>query len=257
MDGLETLLNLAFLTVLLAVLSYGLFFLVKKPVFAKACAAMLAVCMVIGIVYLAWRGLRMGYFPFSNQFESLLVLLVLSIGLILFLYIRLERGQEVLLPAVIWAALGFAALSLLDRGMRPLMPALRSNWLFFHVFSSMLAYAAFAVAGIWSAVLLAQRAVAKSEAHLLQLARLGFGLLTIGIVTGSVWADRAWGRFWSWDPKETWSLITWMVYALAIHLHLRGWGRKKLAWMLIFGLLAVFFTYFGVNYLLGGLHSYA
>lgn len=257
MAVMETFLNLAFLSALLALIAYALFFLFKKGIFAAACVALLGLCMAAGLVYLAWRGLRAGHFPLSNQFESLLVLLVLSDGLILYLYFSLKRRREILLPAVIWMAAGFAALSLLDSGMRPLMPALRSNWLFFHVLSSMMAYAAFSVAGVWAAVLLARRKEGEYAPHLLRLARLGFALLTIGIVTGSVWADRAWGRFWSWDPKETWSLITWMVYALAIHLQMRGWGREKLAWMMIIGLSAVFFTYFGVNYLLGGLHSYA
>ena len=219
--------------------------------------ALLAACLLAGLVVLVWRGLLIGHFPFSNQFESLLVLLVLSIALILVLYFRFGERSELLLPAVIWVAAGFAVLALLDSRVRPLMPALRSNWLFFHVFSSMLAYAAFVVAGVWSGVRLAQREVGRAEVYLLKLARLGFVCLTIGIVTGSVWAERAWGRYWSWDPKETWSLITWTVYALAIHLNLRGWRQKKLAWMLLAGLLAVFFTYFGVNYLLGGLHSYA
>ena len=86
----------------------------------------------------------------------------------------------------------------------------------------------------------------------------GFLLLSVGIITGSVWANSAWGSYWSWDPKETWSLITWLVYAFMLHSRLiRGWHGRKIAWVSIIGFGCVLFTYFGVNFLLSGLHSYA
>ena len=87
---------------------------------------------------------------------------------------------------------------------------------------------------------------------------LGFVLLTCGIISGAIWANFAWGTYWSWDPKETWSLITWLIYAIYLHARLmRGWYGKKIAWISIIGFLAVLFTYWGVNFLLSGLHSYA
>ena len=86
---------------------------------------------------------------------------------------------------------------------------------------------------------------------------IGFLMLTLGIITGSVWAHSAWGTYWSWDPKETWSLITWLIYASVIHSRMvRGWRGKKIAIFSIIGFCCVLFTYFGVNYL-AGLHSYA
>ena len=85
---------------------------------------------------------------------------------------------------------------------------------------------------------------------------LGFLFLTVGIITGAVWANSAWGRYWGWDPKETWSLITWFVYATLLHARLmRGWQGRRIAYLSILGFMAVLFTYFGVNYL-PGLHSY-
>ncbi|MCW5211578.1 cytochrome c biogenesis protein CcsA [Desulfobulbus sp. TB] len=85
----------------------------------------------------------------------------------------------------------------------------------------------------------------------------GFMWLTAGIITGAVWANEAWGTYWSWDPKETWSIITWFVYALALHARFtRGWSGPRIAWLAIIGFFSVFFTYFGVNFLLIGLHSY-
>ncbi len=87
---------------------------------------------------------------------------------------------------------------------------------------------------------------------------IGFLLLGVGIITGAVWANYAWGTYWSWDPKETWSLITWFVYAAFIHARLtRGWRGKKAAIISIVGFISVLFTFLGVNYLLSGLHSYA
>jgi cytochrome c-type biogenesis protein CcsB len=89
-----------------------------------------------------------------------------------------------------------------------------------------------------------------------QLILLGFLFLSIGIITGAVWANSAWGRYWGWDPKETWSLITWFVYATLLHARLmRGWHGKRIAFLSMIGFAAVLFTYFGVN-LLPGLHSY-
>lgn len=92
-----------------------------------------------------------------------------------------------------------------------------------------------------------------------------FPFLTLGIITGSVWANQAWGRYWGWDPKETWALITWIIFAIFLHLkYAGGWMGIKpkhlpyvRALIAVIGFLAVIFTFFGVNYLLSGLHSYA
>ena len=122
----------------------------------------------------------------------------------------------------------------------------------------------------YAIIFLARRIPAESKASLLdrfpeirvldelgyQLILLGFLFLSIGIITGAVWANSAWGRYWGWDPKETWSLITWFVYATLLHARLmRGWHGKRIAFLSIFGFASVLFTYFGVN-LLPGLHSY-
>lgn len=89
-----------------------------------------------------------------------------------------------------------------------------------------------------------------------QLIMFGFLFLSVGIITGAVWANSAWGRYWGWDPKETWSLITWFVYAALLHARMmRGWHGRRIAYLSIAGFMAVLFTYFGVN-LLPGLHSY-
>jgi cytochrome c-type biogenesis protein CcsB len=99
---------------------------------------------------------------------------------------------------------------------------------------------------------------AQVEAFIYKAIALGFPFLTMGILSGSVWANKAWGRYWGWDPKETWSLVTWLIYAFYLHArYMKGWKGIPLAWCAVVGFLAVLFTYFGVNYLLSGLHSYA
>jgi cytochrome c-type biogenesis protein CcsB len=86
---------------------------------------------------------------------------------------------------------------------------------------------------------------------------IGWPLLTGGIITGAVWANSAWGTYWSWDPKETWSLITWFMYAIYLHSrYVRGWKGTQMAEISAVGFLAVIFTYLGVNLVLSGLHSY-
>jgi cytochrome c-type biogenesis protein CcsB len=86
---------------------------------------------------------------------------------------------------------------------------------------------------------------------------VGWPLLGAGIITGAVWANSAWGTYWSWDPKETWSLITWFVYAIYLHArYVRGWKGSQMAVISAVGFLAVIFTYLGVNLVLSGLHSY-
>ena len=155
-------------------------------------------------------------------------------------------------------SLGYA--SLLDKEIVPLLPALRSNWLAIHVLTCFIAYASLTVAFVSSVIFLCKQKSAGKGADSISYKMIAFGFLflTFGIISGSVWANSAWGSYWSWDPKETWSLITWFIYAIYLHTRLRrGWVGKRAAWVCIAGFLAMFFTYFGVNFLLTGLHSYA
>lgn len=123
-------------------------------------------------------------------------------------------------------------------------------------------------AGALSAVILVMHFMLRGSNELLPPAKVldelsykavavGFPLLTLGILTGAAWANYAWGTYWSWDPKETWSLITWFIYAAYLHARFTaGWKGKPLAWVAVGGFAAVIFTYWGVNFVLSGLHSY-
>ena len=208
-------------------------------------------------VYMIWRWAEAGRAPFSNMFESL----VLFAWAVVAVYLALRMKLDI--PALGAATALLAALTLAyastyhDHAIKPLMPALRSNWLTFHVLACFLGYGAFGVAFAASIGYLITSKEAFDAATAKTIS-FGFLFLTIGIIAGAVWANSAWGTYWSWDPKETWSLITWFIYAVFLHCRfMRGWKGKRAAWISVLGFASVIFTYFGVNYLLSGLHSYA
>ncbi len=217
-------------------------------------------------VYLILRWIAAGRAPFSNMFESL----VLFAWAVVVVYLALRIRHEI--PALgaataLLAVLTLAYASTYESDIKPLVPALRSNWLTVHVFTCFLGYGAFAVAFAASVCYLI---VARTGSHArrelvdafdeatARTISFGFLFLTVGIIAGAVWANFAWGTYWSWDPKETWSLITWFTYAVFLHCRfMRGWRGKRAAWISIVGFSSVVFTYFGVNFLLSGMHSYA
>ncbi len=221
--------------------------------------------------------LGFGHAPLSNMYESL-VFFSWCITLIYLLWeVKLKsRILGAFAMPFAFLTVAYAALSpgVSDR-IDPLMPALQSNWLHAHVLTCFLSYASFAVSCGMSVMYLVKARGEKSgrpDGGMLSLfptlesldiliyktIAVGFPLLTIGIITGSAWANYAWGAYWSWDPKETWSLITWFVYAVFLHARFtREWRGKRTAVLSLIGFVAVVFTYFGVNYVLAGLHSYA
>ena len=98
----------------------------------------------------------------------------------------------------------------------------------------------------------------QTDYMIYRLICLGFLLLTVVILSGAIWAEQAWSRWWSWDPKETWALITWIIYAIYLHQRMRkGWQGKRMAVFAIVAFISVIFTFVGVNTLMSGLHSYA
>jgi cytochrome c-type biogenesis protein CcsB len=227
-----------------------------------------------GIVMRWVESYRMGigHAPLSNLYESL-VFFAWTITL-LYLFIERRYGNRVIgaftMPLA-FLAMAYASLSpnISDR-IQPLLPALKSNWLIAHVITCFIGYAAFAVAFGLSIMYLIRQREPDSKGSLLdrfpkpnviddlthQMIMFGFLFLSVGIISGAVWANSAWGRYWGWDPKETWSLITWFIYATLLHAKLmRGWHGRRIAYLSVIGFAAVLFTYFGVN-LLPGLHSY-
>ncbi|HHV34185.1 MAG TPA: cytochrome c biogenesis protein CcsA [Syntrophomonadaceae bacterium] len=140
----------------------------------------------------------------------------------------------------------------------PLMPALKSPWLTVHVITAAAAYAGFALAAGLAVMQLIKADKRVSEESVYRVVAGGFVMLSLTIVLGAIWAEQAWGSYWTWDPKETWALVTWLIYALYLHLQRRlKWKGKTASIMVVAGFILVLFTFFGVNYLLPGLHSYA
>ncbi len=225
-------------------------------------------------ILLRWvESYQMGYghAPLSNLYESLVFFSWMTILVYLFLEFRLKnRVIGVFSTPFASLAMAYASFSPnVHDEIQPLIPALKSNWLIAHVVTCFLGYSAFAIAcgmGIMYLMkskdhetgLLSKLPSQKNLDELMhQTIFFGFLWLSVGIITGAVWANEAWGTYWSWDPKETWSLITWFVYAIALHARfVRGWMGKKIAYLSIIGFVSVIFTYFGVNFLLSGLHSY-
>jgi len=244
-------------------------------------------------LYLLLRWNTNHYIPLSNLYESLIFL---AWGLTLMQLIIEQQSKSKLIGAInipiVLFTLGFASLSLPNemKQASPLIPALRSNWLMMHVSIMMVSYAALIIGSLLSILFLiisqGQKVETQGNSYtnqiktrinlnydILQVNKLsllesidnlsyriiglGFPLLTIGIIAGAVWANEAWGSYWSWDPKETWALITWLVFAIYLHSRLnQSWQGKKPAIIASVGFIIVWVCYLGVNFLGKGLHSY-
>lgn len=214
---------------------------------------------VAGVALYAWVAGRM---PVNNSYEGLLVLSV-CLGSFALFSCRSRRFFPAAALAAFMAALSLfgAELTPLQRPITPPVPVLQSLWLQVHVLTCFVAYSAFTVAFAAAVVVLASRGrerAARFDDIAFRSALFGFIFLSTGILTGAMWARQAWGRYWGFDPKETWALVTWLIYAAYLHLGLLGRRRLILrAVAAVIGFLAVIFTFLGVNYLLSGLHSYA
>ena len=249
-------------------------------------------CLTAQLVLRWWES---GHFPISNLYESL-CFLAWGCTLTQLLVERTWPSPLVPAAATPMAlgCVAFASFALPDRLQEasPLVPALRSSWLVMHVSVIMISYAALLVGSLLSlAVLFTDRgnsmelrsssigsggyrqaqlatpqlqlssvampAVEQLDSLSYRTITVGFLLLSVGLVSGAVWANEAWGSWWSWDPKETWALICWLVYAVYLHTRLiRGWQGRKPALVAAAGLVVIVVCYIGVNLLGIGLHSY-
>ena len=239
---------------------------------------------------LAIRWFNEGYFPLSNLYESLVFLCwgISTIHLIIEFQTRSRLLGAIATPILFFLA-GFSSLTLptdMQKAL-PLVPSLQSNWLMMHVSMMMISYSTLIIGSLFSILYLAFSFFTKveksysvnstssestlvknsyfSQFSLLQtvdiwsyrIIGLGFPFLTLGIISGAVWANEAWGSYWSWDPKETWALITWLTFATYLHSRLlKGWQGKNAAILGSVGFFVIWICYLGVNFLGKGLHSY-
>lgn len=259
--------------------AYFLYFVFRKDGIGKVASTMTWLTWAAQSVafLLRWAEsyrLGIGHAPLSNLYESMVFFSWSITTLYLIFEARYKiRGLGAFVTPFSFLAMAYISLSpdISDR-IEPLIPALQSNWLIAHVVTCFLGYAAFAVSFGTSLayLILAKRWERRGDSSRSSFpsatilddlnyksVAVGFPFLTIGIITGAAWAEYAWGSYWSWDPKETWSLITWFIYAAFLHARLaRGWRGKKTAVLSIVGFAAVIFTYLGVNLVISGLHSY-
>jgi cytochrome c-type biogenesis protein CcsB len=275
----QTFFNIAMALYLICFFGYLIFTTSRNKFLGTLSTSLLIIGLVIHSIGLVLRWLEThqtgyGYVPLSNMYESL----IFFSWTIILIYLILEFKYQQKIIGVFVTPFAFLAIALtsiipgINAKITPLMPALQSNWLTIHVTTCFFGYAAFAVSfGVSILYLIKDKKSRRNEEGSTWLPStslldeinyksivIGFPMLTLGIVTGAAWANYAWGSYWSWDPKETWSLITWFVYAAFLHARFtRDWRGKKAAILSIVGFTAVLFTYFGVNYIISGLHSYA
>ncbi len=267
----STLFTLSFILYIHSAIAYFVYLFLKKEGAAKLAFGFSIVGLITHTAALILRTIESGHAPFTNMYESLSFLAWSAI----FAYVVIESKFKLkkVGPYFMLIVIGLMALAsspLMPKEATPLVPALQSYWLWLHVSVTLLGEAFFAIAFVLSIMyLIADSKENKGIPTSLSSERLdsisyrcvaiGFPLFTLGgLVFGMVWAYKAWGGYWSWDPKEVWSLITWFVFALYLHTRVvMGWKGRRSAVIVILGFLAALFTYFGVNYLLSGLHSYA
>ncbi|GAA3881827.1 c-type cytochrome biogenesis protein CcsB [Tessaracoccus defluvii] len=241
-------------------------------------ATVLGAVLHVGAVVL--RGVAAQRAPWGNMYEF--VTAAFAFAIVLYLVCVWRFGMR-------WLGLGMTLLATLGLGLAvtefyvevaPLVPALHSVWFIIHIIAACISGAAFNVGAVAAALYLIRdraeaRAAARGDGALTgyiaklpsaagldllsyRLHAFGVPLWTFTIVAGSIWAQYAWGRFWNWDPKETWSLITWLVYVAYLHARATaGWRGRPVAWIALLGLVAFWFNFIGVNLLFSGLHSYS
>lgn len=223
---------------------------------------------------LVTRGMATDRLPWGNMYEFATAVVLVAVVAYVVLAVRTPNlrhiGVFVLGPVV----LSLVAIGLgLYTEAAPVVAALRSSWLAIHVTAAILGFGVFVVSGIAAALYLVKARPGADEgggvvarlpaaatldrvAH--RTAVLGFPIWTFAVIAGAIWAEAAWGRFWGWDPKETWSFVAWVVYAAYLHARTTsGWRGRKAAWVNVVGLAVMIFNLTFVNLVSSGLHSYA
>ena len=269
--------DMAFWFYLATMLLYLGYWIVKKEWLGQVATIMAIISTFAISMMLISRTMEAGHAPFSNLYESMTFFVwIMSIAYLImeFKYKIRVVGAFVMVIAFI-AMLATSRLPYRFQNIEPLNPALQSIWFELHVFSAFIGYAGFGLAfGMGIMYLIKSKFEERKTSHFLidrfptsaildelsyKSVAWGFIFFTLGaLILGAVWANKAWGTYWSWDPKETWSLITWFIYAAYLHARVtRGWRGKKAAYVAIFGFLSTVFLYWGVSFVLPGLHAYA
>jgi cytochrome c-type biogenesis protein CcsB len=242
--------------------------------FGRIGVALTVIGFLLSVVGVLARALAAQRAPWGNMFEFTITALVFVVGAYLILVWRV--GLRWLgLPVTMLAAVGNGlAVTVFYVAVAPLVPALHSVWFLIHIVAAAISGAAFNIGGLMSILYLIKKRAEERGTVRGYLARvpdsrkidliayrfnaLAFPLWTFTVVAGAIWAEYAWGRYWGWDPKETWALVTWVIYACYLHARsTAGWRGSKAAVIAIIGLASFWFNFVGINLLVSGLHSYA
>ena len=221
--------------------------------------------LVVFIVQFVMRSISIGFVSVVGQYDglSMITIGILGVAFVGDLLGWFKKRPE-LIPAVLTAAFVFTALAnspLISSDIAPPVPILRSSWLVLHVVLTFIGEAFFAVAFVTSLVWFFSKDEKRKKALdtlTYRAVMIGYPLFTTGaLIFGAIWAEQAWGRYWGWDPKEVWALVTWIAYSIYLHFRLRGKKYATLAhWSNVLGFALAMFTLFGVNLIFSGLHSY-
>ena len=242
--------------------------------FGRIGVALTVIGFLLSVAGVVTRALAAQRAPWGNMFEFTITAMALFVGVYLILVWR--AGLRWLgLPVTLLAAVGNGlAVTVFYVAVAPLVPALHSVWFLIHIVAAAISGAAFTVGGVMSILYLIKKRAEERETVRGYLGRLpdsrridviayrflafAFPLWTFTVVAGAIWAQYAWGRYWGWDPKETWALVTWVIYACYLHARsTAGWRGTKAAVIAIIGLASFWFNFVGINLLVSGLHSYA
>jgi len=222
---------------------------------------LLVVAVLIHLGGLITRSIIAGHPPFTNMYETFILLpFLVALRLLLWKEQVGEQFRRILVAVVMLIILIALILPQSLKTPKPLMPALNSIWMYIHVPAYFLAYMALIVALVYAIIVLIHEKSSANNHDISLLRRMdneiriAFFFLFIGLVTGGIWAYVSWGNYWAWDPKETWALIN--ILALSFYFHLKIPTARKKALVVILTFLTVVFTYWGVSFILSGLHSY-
>jgi cytochrome c-type biogenesis protein CcsB len=242
--------------------------------FGRMGVALTIIGFLLSVAGVLLRALAAQRAPWGNMFEFTITAMALIVGAYLIMLWR--TGIRWLgLPVTLLATVGNGlAVTVFYVAVAPLVPALHSVWFLIHIVAAAISGAAFNVGGVMSVLyLIKKRAEDRGNVHgylerlpgsrkidliAYRFLAFGFPLWTFTVVAGAIWAEYAWGRYWGWDPKETWALVTWVIYAGYLHARsTAGWRGTRAAVIAIIGVASFWFNFIGINLLVSGLHSYA
>ena len=267
----------AMLLYLAGMLAYFIYFAYRRESFRWLGLAVVVPGLALPLGAIVARGIADAHYPLANMYEYSSMLALVAVAVFVVMSLRYPvaalAGGPALFVAVTLMGVGFG----LYQSPEPLVPALQSYWLKIHVTSMMTASGILVSSFVFAALYLvkdrslrhvsatAGSAVRSRLPSLETLDRLtyrailvGFPIWTFGTIAGAIWGEHAWGRWWGWDPKETWAAITWMIYAIYLHAHgMRAWRGRRTALIATAGFVSILVTLYAVNLWIVGLHSYA